>query len=120
MNTQQIAVSIVGKPRTAQRVKFRRLMGSVYNRQQKKWEDSDQVKALFKLADQPNHTFFPAKNTHITKYLLGQYVEFNFGDVKRRGRIMGTVLNADDNVEYLIMNESGCMWYHKEESLKPI
>lgn len=111
MNAHALAQKVAGKVRSAQRVKFRRLMGSMYNRDQKRWKDSPEVREFLKIADTPPSISSPAKEEPVQKYALGCNVRYKFrmtqiitGKIQTANLFFNPV-SGKEEVEYIIFND---------------
>lgn len=126
MNTSQKVKSIVqtvaGKPRSKERVRFRRAFGSTYNRDQRRWKDTPEVRAVLELADaEPTEIFPPAKGP-VQKYLVGCNVRYtNFGrEYTGMIKYASVVYNPNkfqDEIEYNIYNLSGSRHIYQDAIL---
>lgn len=111
MNTQTLAQVVAGKVRSAQRVKFRRLMGSTYDRNQKRWKDSKEVREFLKLADTPPSISSPAKEGPVQKYTLGCNVRYSYKMTQimtgkiQTAKLFFNPISGKEEVEYLIFND---------------
>lgn len=117
-NMTTLARKVAGKVRSAQRVKFRRLMGSMYNRDQKRWKDSPEVREFLKLADSPPTILHPAKEGTVQKYALGCSVNYTkpMSNKTYSGKIIQAKLfysniTQSEDIEYLI--SSSIDGYHR-------
>lgn len=123
MNVQKIAQNVAGKPRTAQRAKLRRLMGSTYNHRQKKWKDTPQVKEFLKLADNPPTTFHPAKEGPIQKYAIGCNINYTFHTPKvhtgqiRTARFFFNINSRHEEIEYLVLVEDARTYWVNQSNV---
>ncbi len=126
MNTSQkvraIVQTVAGRPRSKERLKFRRAFGSVYNRTQRRWKDTPEVRAVLELADsEPTEIFSPAKGP-VQKYLVGCTVRYsNLGNeytgMIKHASLVYNPSKFQDDIEYAIYNLQGSRYIYQDNIL---